>query len=57
MPNPGLPRYSFAGDECIFVQVGHDMDLSINFQIQATCKAIMAEGIPGMIEAYPANRT
>jgi urea carboxylase len=55
MPNPGLPRYSFAGDEYIFAQVGYDMDLKVSFQIQAICNAIMEEGIPGVIEAYPAN--
>ncbi len=31
------------------------MDLKISFQIQAICNAIMEEGIPGVIEAYPAN--
>jgi urea carboxylase len=51
----GLPRYSFAGDEYLFVQVGHDMELGIIFQVQAICNAIMDEGIPGVIEAYPAN--
>jgi urea carboxylase len=55
MAYPSLPRYSFAGDEYIFVQVGHDMELGIVFQIQAICRAIAAEGIPGVIEAIPAN--
>ena len=55
MSHPGLPRYSFAGDEYLFVQVGYDMDLKISFQIQAICNAIMEEGISGVIEAYPAN--
>jgi urea carboxylase len=31
------------------------MDLKVSFQIQAICNAIMEEGIPGVIEAYPAN--
>jgi len=31
------------------------MDLKISFQIQAICNAIMEEGIPGVVEAYPAN--
>ena len=55
MSRPDLPRYSFAGDEYIFAQVGYDMDLKISFQIQAICNAIMEEGIPGVVEAYPAN--
>ena len=52
-----LPRYSFAGDEYIFVEMGLDMDLEVNFKIQATCKRILEEGIPGVIEVYPGNIT
>lgn len=55
MNDPVLPCYTFAGDEYVFVQVGNDMDLRVNFQIQSTCKEIMANQIPGVIEAYPAN--
>ena len=55
MRSPILPRYTLAGDEYIFVQVGYDMDLSVNFQIQSTCKEITSRNIPGVIEAYPAN--
>ena len=31
------------------------MDFAINFKIQAICKSIMEENIPGLIEAYPGN--
>jgi urea carboxylase len=54
---PGLPRYSFAGDEYIFVELSRDMDFAVNFEIQAICKSITEEGIPGVIEAYPGNTT
>ncbi|MCK5552104.1 MAG: carboxyltransferase domain-containing protein [Deltaproteobacteria bacterium] len=57
MASQGLPRYSFAGDECIFVELSRDFDLAINFKIQAICESIMKEGIPGLIEAYPGTTT
>lgn len=55
MTDPGLPRYSFAGDDAIFVEMSRDFDLVTNFKIQAICKSITEEAVPGFIEAYPGN--
>jgi urea carboxylase len=49
------PRYSFGGDEHIFVEVDEEMSLDAFFKSLFLCKAIRAAGIKGVTEICPAN--
>ncbi|UDL93917.1 allophanate hydrolase subunit 1 [Lichenihabitans sp. PAMC28606] len=49
------PRYSFGGDEHIFVEVDQDMSLDAFFKSLFLCNAIREARIAGVTEICPAN--
>ena len=49
------PRYSFGGDEHIFVEVDEEMSLDAFFKSLFLCKAIREARIAGVTEICPAN--
>lgn len=49
------PRYSFGGDEHIFVEVDEEMSLDAFFKSLFLCKAIREANISGVSEICPAN--
>ncbi|WP_131194973.1 5-oxoprolinase subunit B family protein [Lichenihabitans psoromatis] len=49
------PRYSFGGDEHIFVEVDQDMSLDAFFKSLFLCNAIREARITGVTEICPAN--
>ncbi len=48
-------RYSFGGDEHIFVEVGEEMSLDAFFTSLSLCKALKESRIAGVTEICPAN--
>lgn len=48
-------RYSYGGDEYIFVEFDIEMSLEVNFKVLAVCQEIERQQIPGVIEVCPAN--
>ena len=53
----GLPpaRYSFGGDEHVFVELSEEMSLPAFFKGMAICKALESRAVPGVTEICPAN--
>ena len=49
------PRYSFGGDEHIFVEVAEEMSLDAFFKSLFLCKALREARIAGVTEICPAN--
>ncbi len=49
------PRYSFGGDEHIFVEINEDMSLDAFFKSLFLCRAIREARIAGVTEICPAN--
>jgi urea carboxylase len=48
-------RYSFGGDEHIFVEIDEEMSLEAFFKGMAICGELQKRGIPGVSEICPAN--
>lgn len=48
-------RYTFGGDEYLFVDFDLDMSLEVNFKVLAVCQEIERRQIRGIIEVCPAN--
>ena len=53
----GLPpaRYTFGGDEHVFVELSEEMSLPAFFKGMAICKELERRGVPGVTEICPAN--
>ncbi len=53
----GLPaaRYSFGGDEHVFVEISEEMSLPAFFKGMAICKELERRAVPGVTEICPAN--
>ncbi len=53
----GLPpaRYSFGGDEHVFVEISEEMSLPAFFKGLAICKALERRAVTGVTEICPAN--
>ena len=49
------PRYSFGGDEHLFVEIDEDMSLDAFFKSLFLCKALREARIAGVTEICPAN--
>ena len=52
---PIQARYSFGGDEHLFVEISEEMSLPAFFKGMAICSALQARAIEGVTEICPAN--
>ncbi|KJQ52903.1 5-oxoprolinase subunit B family protein [Microbacterium sp. SA39] len=52
---PSRSRYTWGGDEFLFVEVDEAMSLSANFTVMAIAKELAAGGHEGIIDICPAN--
>ncbi|MCB4207862.1 5-oxoprolinase subunit B family protein [Arthrobacter sp. UM1] len=48
-------RYSFGGDEFLFVEVYEAMSLEAYFKVMALAEAVKEAGLPGLVDVCPAN--
>jgi KipI family sensor histidine kinase inhibitor len=48
-------RYSWGGDEFVFVEMAEDMSLQANFRVMAITKALREQKPDGVLEICPAN--
>ncbi|MCW5222746.1 5-oxoprolinase subunit B family protein [Verminephrobacter aporrectodeae] len=48
-------RYSFGGDEHLFVEISEEMSLPAFFKSMAICNALRQRALPGVSEICPAN--
>ena len=48
-------RYSFGGDEHVFVELSEEMSLDAFFKGMAICQALERRAVPGVTEICPAN--
>ncbi|HEV7726973.1 MAG: allophanate hydrolase [Modestobacter sp.] len=48
-------RYSWGGDEFLFVEVAEEMDLAANFRAAALCQRLAADRPAGIIDICPSN--
>lgn len=48
-------RYSFGGDEHVFVEISEDMSLTAFFKGMAICTELQRRAVPGITEICPAN--
>ncbi len=57
MPDANQPtsRYSFGGDDHIFVELAEEMSLQANFRAMAIASVLTERNIPGVTEICPAN--
>jgi urea carboxylase len=53
----GLPqaRYSYGGDEYVFVELSEAMSLQVNFRAMAITNKLREENIPGVTDVCPSN--
>lgn len=51
----GSARYTFGGDEHVFVEISESMSLSAFFKGMAICNALQKMAVPGVTEICPAN--
>ena len=54
----GLPeaRYSYGGDEYVFVELAEAMSLKVNFRAMAITNRLREENIPGITRHLPVQR-
>lgn len=48
-------RYSYGGDEFIFVELSEEMSLEVNFQAMAITKQLKKKNLPGILDICPSN--
>ena len=48
-------RYSWGGDDHVFVELAEDMSLQANFRVMAITRKLREEGVDGVIDICPAN--
>jgi urea carboxylase len=48
-------RYSWGGDEFLFVEMAEEMSLQANFRVMAITKALREQRLDGILEICPAN--
>ncbi|KHE71549.1 allophanate hydrolase subunit 1 [Halobacillus sp. BBL2006] len=53
--NDFITRYSYGGDEFIFVEMSEDMNLEVNFQAMAITEKLKKKNIPGVLDICPSN--
>ena len=52
---PAQARYSFGGDEHLFVEISEEMSLPAFFKGMSICNELRARALPGITEICPAN--
>jgi len=52
---PAQARYSFGGDEHLFVEISEEMSLPAFFKGMAICNELRSRALPGITEICPAN--
>ena len=52
---PKSARYTFGGDEHVFVEISEEMSLPAFFKGMAICNALRHRAVPGVTEICPAN--
>ena len=52
---PAKARYSFGGDEHLFVEISEEMSLPAFFKGMAICNELRSRALPGVTEICPAN--
>ncbi len=48
-------RYTWGGDEFLFVEVSEEMSLAANFKVMSVASKLVAAGLPGVVDVCPAN--
>ena len=48
-------RYSFGGDEYLFIEIDEEMSLEANFKVMAVTRVLKERNLPGITEICPAN--
>ena len=48
-------RYTWGGDEFLFVEVSEEMSLAANFKVMSVASKLSAAGLPGVVDVCPAN--
>lgn len=48
-------RYTWGGDEFLFVEVNEAMSLAANFQVMSLARKLADAGLPGVVDICPAN--
>ena len=48
-------RYSYGGDEYVFVELAEAMSLNVNCRAMAITNRLREEGIPGVTDICPSN--
>ncbi len=56
-PAPAVPeaRYTWGGDEFLFVEVSESMSLAANFKVMSIAAKLSAMELPGIVDVCPAN--
>jgi allophanate hydrolase subunit 1 len=49
------PRYSYGGDEFVFVELDEEMSFQANFKAMAVCTELRKRGLTGVVEICPGN--
>lgn len=52
---PDSARYTWGGDEFLFVEVDEEMSLAANFKVTTIAKELVARDLPGITDICPAN--
>lgn len=50
-------RFLDAGEQCLLVELGDTIEVALNRQVHALCRAVEGAGIPGVQEAVPTYRS
>ena len=48
-------RYTWGGDEFLFVEVAESMSLAANFRVMSIAAKLSAMQVPGIVDVCPAN--
>ncbi len=56
-PEPAVleARYTWGGDEFLFVEVSESMSLAANFRVMSLAEKLAAKELPGIVDICPAN--
>ena len=49
------PRYTYGGDDHIFVELAESMSFTANFKAQAITQEVRDRDVPGIVEVAPSN--
>lgn len=52
---PSTARYTWGGDEFLFIEIDEAMSLAANFRVMALAEGLTAAAVPGVVDICPAN--